>query len=49
LGLECPAVPDAATVNMLELVRNQIVLQGIDLEVVVLGGGGCGPSCACAE
>ena len=49
LRLECVAYPDAPTVSLLEIVRNQIALQGIDLEVVVLGGGGCGPSCACAE
>ncbi len=40
--LECATPPDAAVEQFLGLVREQIAFQGITLEVVVVGGCGCG-------
>ena len=47
LQLDCATPPDAMTVSFLSHVREQIGFQGIDLQVRVMGAGGCGPSCDC--
>ncbi|MEA3213440.1 MAG: hypothetical protein QOE70_6497 [Chthoniobacter sp.] len=47
LQVDCVTVPDAAVVEFLGVVREQISFQGINLEVRVMGAGGCGPGCEC--
>jgi hypothetical protein len=47
LQLDCATMPDAAVVEFLGVVREQIAFQGINLEVRVMGEGGCGPGCGC--
>jgi hypothetical protein len=47
LQLDCVGMPDAGVVEFLSAVREQIAFQGINLEVRVLGEGGCGPGCGC--
>jgi hypothetical protein len=47
LQLDCATPPDSMTVAFLSHVREQIAFQGIDLEVRVMGEGGCGPGCGC--
>lgn len=47
LQLDCTTPPDSMTVSFLSHVRDQIAFQGIDLQVRVMGAGGCGSSCAC--
>ena len=47
LQLDCATPPDAMTVSFLSHVREQIAFQGIDLQVRVMGAGGCGPQCGC--
>ena len=47
LQLDCATPPDAMTVSFLSHVREQIGFQGIDLQVRVMGAGGCGPGCGC--
>lgn len=49
LQLDCATMPDNQVVGFLSMVRDQIAFQGIDLEVRVMGEGGCGPGCACHE
>jgi hypothetical protein len=46
--LECATPPDATTIRMLEMVREQIAFQGIDLEVEVMGKH-CGEGCGCGS
>jgi hypothetical protein len=47
--LRCREEPPEAAVEFLIHVREQIALQGIDLEVRFgSGGGGCGEGCGCA-
>jgi len=48
IQLECPSAPDPATLRFLGVVRDQIALQGIKLEVRV-DGGACGPQCGGAQ
>ena len=47
LQLDCVGMPDAGVVQFLSMVREQIGFQGINLEVRVMGEGGCGPGCGC--
>jgi len=47
LQLDCAGMPDSGVVNFLSVVREQIAFQGINLEVRVMGEGGCGPGCGC--
>ncbi len=47
LQLDCATPPDSMTVSFLSHVREQIAFQGIDLQVRVMGAGGCGPGCGC--
>jgi hypothetical protein len=49
LQLDCVGMPDSDVVGFLSMVREQIAFQGIDLEVRVMGDGGCGAGCACHE
>lgn len=49
LQIDCVAMPDATVVDFLSMVREQIAFQGVNLEVRVMGDGGCGPQCACGE
>ncbi len=49
LQLDCVAMPDSAVVEFLGVVREQVGFQGINLEVRVMGDGGCGAGCECAE
>jgi len=48
LQLDCMGMPPAEVVGFLSVVREQIAFQGINLEVRVMGEGGCGPECGCA-
>ena len=48
LRLECATPPDETVLHFLELVREQVTFQGIEVEVVV-GNGTCGPGCGCAS
>ena len=48
LRLECIEPPDETVVHFLTLVREQVAFQGVDVEVVVITGGRCGPDCGCA-
>ena len=47
LLLQCRAEPDGVTAQMLDIVRQQIAFQGIELEVVAAEGMTCG-NCGCA-
>ena len=47
IQLDCVGMPDSGVVQFLSMVREQISFQGINLEVRVMGEGGCGPGCAC--
>jgi hypothetical protein len=47
LQLDCTTMPDNDVVGFLSMVREQIAFQGINLEVRVMGEGGCGPGCGC--
>lgn len=47
LQLDCAGMPPAEVVSFLSTVREQIAFQGINLEVRVMGEGGCGPGCDC--
>lgn len=47
LRLECAEPPNELVRHFLGLVREQVAYQGIDVEVVVVGGR-CGPECGCA-
>lgn len=49
LQIDCVAMPDSTVVEFLSVVREQVGFQGINLEVRVMGDGGCGAGCACAE
>lgn len=49
LQLDCVEMPEPEVVGFLKMVRDQIAFQGINLEVRVMGTGGCGPECACAH
>jgi len=48
LRLECVAPPNETVLHFLELVREQVAFQGIDVEVVV-NSDGCGRGCGCAS
>lgn len=45
--LRCVEVPSRAAIDFLSQVREQIALQGIDLEVRYAREGGCGEGCGC--
>ncbi|HEV7868477.1 MAG TPA: DUF6572 domain-containing protein [Chthoniobacteraceae bacterium] len=47
LQVDCVDMPPSAVVEFLSVVREQIAFQNIDLEVRVMGNGGCGSGCAC--
>jgi hypothetical protein len=47
LQLDCVGLPDPGVVEFLGMVREQIAFQGINLEVRVMGEGGCGAGCGC--
>src|SRR5882724_7496005 len=47
LQLHCVGMPGNDVVGFLSMVREQIAFQGINLEVRVMGEGGCGPGCGC--
>ena len=47
LQLDCVGMPDSSVVQFLSMVREQIAFQGINLEVRVMGEGGCGAGCGC--
>ncbi len=47
LQLDCVGMPGNDVVGFLSMVRDQIAFQGINLEVRVMGGGGCGEGCGC--
>jgi hypothetical protein len=47
LQLDCTGMPDSGVVSFLSTVREQIAFQEINLEVRVMGEGGCGPGCGC--
>ena len=49
-GCSCSAArePDAVTAQMLDIVRQQIAFQGIELEVVAAEGMTCG-NCGCGS
>ena len=47
IRLECIAPPTETVRDFLNLVHEQLAFQGIEIEGVVMGGGGCGPDCAC--
>lgn len=47
LQLDCVGMPPSEVVGFLSTVREQIGFQGINLEVRVMGEGGCGPGCGC--
>ena len=38
LRLECATPPDETVLHFLELVREQVAFQGIEIEVIVMGG-----------
>ena len=48
LRLECAMPPGETVLHFLDLVREQLRFQEIEIEVVV-SSGGCGPSCGCAS
>jgi hypothetical protein len=47
LQLDCVGMPGNDVVGFLSMVRDQIAFQGINLEVRVMGEGGCGADCGC--
>ena len=47
LQLDCVGMPGNDVVGFLSMVRDQIAFQGINLEVRVMGSGGCGEGCGC--
>lgn len=47
LQLDCVGMPPSEVVGFLSAVREQIAFQDINLEVRVMGEGGCGPGCGC--
>lgn len=47
LQLDCVGMPGDDVVGFLSMVREQIAFQDINLEVRVMGEGGCGPGCGC--
>ena len=47
LQLDCVGMPPSEVVGFLNAVREQISFQDINLEVRVMGEGGCGPGCGC--
>jgi hypothetical protein len=47
LQLDCVGMPGNDVVGFLSMVRDQIAFQGINLEVRVMGEGGCGAGCGC--
>jgi len=47
LQLDCLGMPGSDVVGFLSAVREQIAFQGINLEVRVMGEGGCGAGCGC--
>jgi hypothetical protein len=47
LQLDCAGMPGSDVVGFLGAVREQIAFQGINLEVRVMGSGGCGEGCGC--
>lgn len=47
LQLDCVGMPGSDVVGFLSTVREQIAFQDINLEVRVMGEGGCGPDCGC--
>jgi hypothetical protein len=49
LQIDCATMPEGAVLQFLSHVREQIAFQGVDLEVRVMGEGGCGPGCGCAS
>jgi hypothetical protein len=49
LQLDCVGMPDSSVVEFLSVVREQISFQDINLEVRVMGEGGCGPDCGCSK
>ena len=49
LQLDCVGMPGNDVVGFLSMVRDQIAFQGINLEVRVMGEGGCGAGCACHD
>ena len=49
LQIDCVGMPDATVVEFLSVVREQIAFQSINLEVRVMGEGGCGAGCGCEE
>jgi len=49
IQLDCVGFPPNDVVGFLSTVRDQIAFQGINLEVRVMGEGGCGPDCGCHD
>lgn len=49
LVLRCVEIPSNEVVEFLSQVREQIALQGIDLEVRYQREGGCGEGCGCGQ
>lgn len=47
LQIDCAGMPDPTVVEFLSVVREQIAFQSINLEVRVMGEGGCGADCGC--
>ena len=47
LQIDCVGRPDSTIVEFLSVVREQVGFQGINLEVRVMGDGGCGAGCGC--
>ena len=47
LQIDCVGMPDATVVEFLSVIREQIAFQSINLEVRVMGEGGCGTGCGC--
>lgn len=47
IQLDCVGMPGNDVVGFLSMVRDQIGFQGINLEVRVMGEGGCGEGCSC--
>jgi hypothetical protein len=47
IQIDCLGMPDSTVVEFLSVVREQVGFQGINLEVRVMGEGGCGPACGC--
>jgi len=47
LQLDCAGMPDVSVVEFLGVVREQIAFQDVNLEVRVMGEGGCGSESGC--